>query len=255
MMSVIIPYHNEPFLEKTIASLKENSVGDIEILPIDGAKGMRNAINEGLSKATGEFVMKCDAHCIFGQGFNKILEEDCQEDWLMIPRRYSIDFSTLNSDWKRSEAKPYIDYHFLSFPDLFALNWVERKSDLEIDDTMTYQGSCWVAHRDYFLKHIGYMDENPETYGSFVGEHLEVGLKYWLGGGAIKVNKKTWYGHLHKNRQSYVDGLFSREYKQGSQWKKNWARSSNHWFNDQEKGMIHKLSWLVDKFSPVPTWP
>ena len=74
MVSIIIPYYHEPYLEKTIASLKENAVGEVEILAEEGSKGMRVAINEGLKKATGDFLMKCDAHCIFGKDYDKIFE-------------------------------------------------------------------------------------------------------------------------------------------------------------------------------------
>jgi glycosyltransferase involved in cell wall biosynthesis len=249
-LSVIIPYYHEPYLEKTINSLKENSVGEIEILPIEGSKGMRAAINEGISRSTGKFIMKVDAHCIFGRGFDKILTEDCKENWLMIPRRYSI-----NHDWTRSDAKPYIDYHFLSYPDLFVINWVNRKTDMEIDGTMTFQGSCYLANREYFMNRVGYLDDNPQTYGTFAADNLEVGLKYWLGGDEVKVNKRTWYGHLFKNKQSYIDGIFNRDYKKGSQFKRNWAWVTDHWMNDKEPGMVRKLSWLVEKFKPVPTWP
>ena len=117
---------------------------------------------------------------------------------------------------------------------------------------MAFQGSCWFANRQYFIDNLGYL--NAKTYGNFIAEHLEIGLKYWLGGGEVKVNKKTWYGHLHKNRQSYKDGVFTREHKTGSQYKKYWVWTTDHWFNDREPNMIHKLSWLVDKFRPVPQW-
>ena len=254
-VSVIIPYLHEPYLEKTISSLKENSVCEIEVLPIEGTKGMRAAINEGLMAATGKYIMKVDAHCIFGKEWDKILMESCQDNWLMIPRRYSISRETLDSEWRRSEEKPYIDYHFLSCPELFVMNWVNRKTDKDIDDTMVCQGSCYFAERKHFMKRVGYLDDNLGTYGTFAGDNIEVCLKYWLNGDEVKVNKKTWYGHLFKNKQNYIDGIFVRDYKKGNTFKHNWTWIADHWLNDREPGMIHKLSWLIDKFKPVPTWP
>ena len=34
MISIIIPAHREPYLQKTIDSLLEGAVGDVEILPV-----------------------------------------------------------------------------------------------------------------------------------------------------------------------------------------------------------------------------
>ena len=79
MVSVIIPSYKEPYLEKTIASLKEGAEGEIEILNIDG-KGMREAENEALKQAKGEFLMKTDAHCLFAKGYDRVLSMSCMEN-------------------------------------------------------------------------------------------------------------------------------------------------------------------------------
>jgi len=38
---------------------------------------MRGAINVGLKKAKGKFIMKCDAHCAFAPGYDKIMAQHC----------------------------------------------------------------------------------------------------------------------------------------------------------------------------------
>ena len=254
-LSIIIPYYKEPYLEKTIASIKENAVGDIEILAEEGSKGMRTAINEGLKKATGEFLMKIDAHCVVCKGFDEITK-DCKDNWLMIPRRYYLD----EEKWDRDRKLPTRDYHYLCFPgtkdinygySFQVANWPMR-NDLQIDDTMIYQGSCWFANREYFMEHVGFLDNT--TYGPFVLEQVEEGLKYWLGEGEVKINKKYWYAHLQKRGFHYKGSIFSHRRKKDKQAIDGNEWATKHWMNNEEPGMIHTFSWLIEKFWPIPTW-
>ncbi len=281
-LSIIIPAYKEPYLQRTIDSLLETSElgSDLEIFVVldgpwlddpikndprvkvirfDFNRGMRKSVNVALSQATGEYVLKLDAHCSFAQGFDRIMVENCDENWLVIPRRYSID----EINWTRDKGRAIKDYHFLSYPlppsrygyamtpQVYGKHY--RGNGLEIDDTMTYQGSCWMVNRNFFLKRFGFMDDRPETYGPFASEMLEVGLKYWLGGGEVKVNKKTWYAHLSKMPRHYASGGFVRHYKGNLKDRYTWA--AQHWINNEEPGMIHPFSWLVEKFWPVSTWP
>ena len=271
-VSIILPTYREPHLNKTIESLLENAVGEIEIIPvidcyeleepiIEDARvkpiileknlGMRGAINAGLEKATGEFIMKIDAHCSIAKGFDEVLKRDCKENWLMIPRRYALDEET----WK--ENPPINDYHYLIFPEsaddsygysMQVTGWRNKKNDIEIDDVMTFQGSCWFANRKYFMEHVGFLDDRLETYGTFAQDQQEIGLKYWLYGGEIKVNKRTWYAHLFKQKRHYASGQYSRKHKKdkyhisGNEW------GTKHWVNNE------KFEWYINKFKPQ-TWP
>jgi hypothetical protein len=131
----------------------------------------------------------------------------------------------------------------------------DNKVKYEIDDTMTLQGSCWFAEKDYFMKHVGYLDDSPETYSTFAGDQLELGLKYWLGGGKVKVNKKTWYAHLFKNKKWYADKPVEKREKRKIKNVSGYEWSTKHWMNDEEPNMIYPFSWLVDKFWPIPGWP
>ncbi len=122
----------------------------------------------------------------------------------------------------------------------------------QIDDVMTTQGSCWVANRKYFMEHVGLLD--VINYGGFVQEVQEIGLKYWLGGGRMKVVKKTWYAHLSKRKKHYESGLYHKSYKQGRQAVRGNTYSVNHWMGNEEPNMIHPFEWLVEKFWPIPGW-
>ena len=284
MLSVIVPSYKDPILHKTVDSLLDNAQGEIEVIPvIDGYKldtplqkdkrlkpihlkenlGMRKAINAGLKMASGDFVMKTDSHCLYGPGYDRILAEDCKDNWLVIPRRYPLHLA----EWRISRAGYIKDYHYLSYPKVstygygtFPIEWKERTyqrmndPQYDIDDTMTFQGSCYFANRKYFMEHVGYLKD--ADYASFFDEPLEVGLTYWLGGGEVKVNKKTYYAHLFKNEKYYQsEDAAPRTYKLNRQTRECHSRAAKHWINNEEVGMKHPFSWLVEKFWPVPSWP
>ena len=263
MLSILIPSFDEPYLQATIDSLKTNAVGEIEIIPVlDRVPfnfGMRYCINKGLAQAKGEYIMKVDAHCSFAPGFDKVLIDSCQENWLMIPRRYSLD----EVNWTKNETRPIRDYHFLSYPfghesnytvGIFSWDWLARgkaRSDpkYNIDDTMTFQGSCWLANRKYFMQHVGLLNGRKKFYGKFAAEQLEIGLKYWLNDGEVKVNKNTWYAHLHKGerygRMYWMSRTENRE---------SYKYAYKHWIIDNNDFIIS----LFEKFNQdlmMPGWP
>ena len=279
MISVIIPAYREPYLNKTIDSLLSSAEGNIEIIPVidnyapeepirddprvkpiflSENKGMRGAMNEGFKVAQGEFIMKLDAHCAIAKGFDKVLANDCKENWLLVPRRYALNEET----W--TENSPIVDYHYLIFPEsadssygysMQVAGWKHKRGELEIDDIMTFQGSCWCANRKYFMEYVGLFDDSLETYGSFAQDQQEIGLKYWLGGGEVKVDKRTWYAHLFKQGRHYDEGKFSRKHKKDIYHVRGNVWGTKHWMNNEELGTLHPFSWFVEKFWPIPTWP
>lgn len=280
MLSVIIPSRNEIFLQRTIQDLLEKAVGDIEVIAVlDGywppreelvldrrvtylhrgaSRGMRSGINSAIAIARGEWIMKCDAHCMFAPGFDETLTQNMEDDWLVIPRRKRLE----PFNWEiKDVGKPDVDYEFLSYPlwkpdevGIHGTIWTERirerlgKPEYDIDENMSFQGSCWVANKKYFMENIYPMQE--EGYGTFIGEPQEIGLKYWLGGGKTMVNKKTWYAHWHKGKEN------GRGYSIGkSGLIAGNAYSVDYWMNNKWEKRIHDIQWLVERFMPVPTWP
>lgn len=278
-VSIVIPARNEQFLQNTIRSMLENARGQIEIIVVldgywpnpqieeDGRvifihrsepQGMRPAINAAVAIARGKYVLKADAHCLFPVGFDLALKADCEKNWVVVPRRHRLD----PQNWCiQDTGKPPIDYMYLSYPDdpkdfggpgLNGKVWDElnRREDLKKDlitDLMSFQGSAWFMHRDYFYD-LELMDD--KNYGSFWNEAQEIGLKAWLSGGRVVRNKKTWYAHLHKGK-TYGRGYHLAEnlLKQGAQYTHKWL--TNTAWHKQTK----PLSWLIERFWPVPGWP
>lgn len=231
----------------------EEKIINSRVQYITTERGMRNAINAGVSLARGEYIMKCDEHCMFALDFDEVLKKDCEDNWVIIPRRKRLD----PINWCLTDTdKLDVDYEFLSYPPNLGIKgniWNERtrerlnKPEYDIDDQMSFQGSCYFMtrkHRDW----LGDLD--PSGYGQFAREAQEIGLKTWLGGGRVVINKKTWYAHLHKGT-IYGRGYFMSKGEKD----RGDAYCNDYWFNNRWEERIHDLSWLVEKFYPVPHWP
>jgi hypothetical protein len=207
--------------------------------------------------ARGEYLLKLDAHCMVAEGFDLALQDDCDQDWIVVPRRYALDPEAWKID--TSNSKYPVDYHYLSYPwerpedgkvGLHGTVWTERRrerADLDFDDEMSSQGSCWFMDRRHWAR-LGEMDS--VHYGNFIHEFQELGLKTWLGGGSVKINKRTWYAHLYKGKR------YGRMYSMGENGHKaamKWCQQ--YWMNDQWPQATRTMRWLVEKFAPVPGWP
>ncbi len=282
-VSVIVPARNERFLAQTLDDLFAKAAGEVEVVAVlDGywpdppiedhrglhlvhfgeVKGMRAAINAGAAVATGEWLMKCDAHCMFALGFDEELKRNCADNWLMIPRRYSLD----PENWAIQEnGKGPRDYHYLSCPiwsirerddySMHGLEWPQRtrerldKPEFEVDETLSWQGSCWFMACKHWERLGGLYEEG---YGTFAQEPQEIGLKTQLGpwGGQIMVNKRTWYAHLHKGK------TYGRMYNQNKEEIHRGHEFAAHfWMENRWEERAHDLEWLIDRWWPVPTWP
>lgn len=283
--SVIIPARNEKYLVPTIEDVFRNARGEVEIIAVlegyypenwkavtdkypnlhtihhSEAQGMRPAINAAAASAISrgtKYLMKLDAHCSVGEGFDEILKADCDKDWVVVPRRKRLDPET----WTLKDVgKPDIDYHYLSFPDdpsdfggpgLNGKVWEQRirerfgKPEYDIDDEMSSQGSGWFMHASYFQQ-LELMD--AANYGKFWNEAQELFLKCWLSGGRGVINKKTHYAHWHK-------GKAGRGYKLPESWLKQGATFTKKWlFNEAWPRQTLPFKTLIERFWPVPSWP
>lgn len=266
-VSIVVPSKNEVYLQKTIQDLLAKSEGQIEVIAvldsywpspklIDDDRlvvihsgrnlGMRGAINSGVAIAKGKYILKCDAHCMFDRGFDIKLSTECDSDWVVIPRRKRLDAR----NWILEKTnKPDVDYEYLS-KDLHGKIWEERtknRVELLIDDNMSAQGSCWFMSKAYYAQ---LELEDEENYGTFSNEFQEIGLKCWLSGGRVVINKKTWYAHLHKDKE------MGRGYSIDKGQLEKGTNYANRWLtNTAWHKQTLPFNWLIEKFWPVPGWP
>jgi cephalosporin hydroxylase len=268
-LTVIIPARNERYLQRTIESVLAAMEADTEIIAVcDGywpnppindhprvslihhtqARGQRQGINAAARIARGKFLMKLDAHCAVGQGFDRILMADWQPGWTMVPTMYNLDVEK----WEPKLHKK-TEYMYIGFNDKDEMRalyykgrtWREwHKRPALIDETMCCMGPGWFLSAEDFWK----QDGCDETHGGWGQQGIEVSLKAWLSGGALMVDKNTWFSHWFRAS----DGGFPYHINQGAIDKAR-AYSKDLWLNDKWPVATRKLSWLVKKFSP-PGW-
>ena len=251
MISVIIPSYKDPLLQKTIDSLLENAVGEIEIIVVlDGYwpteynwsderikilhlgknRGMREAINAGVAVSKGEFIMRTDEHCSFGPAYDRILTERFKDDWIVYPKRFFLD----PVKWEVMDISPNI-YNKLLIDDshgkFSGVDWPSRERGREhkiIDESMAMQGSCWIMKRSWWDKVIIRLE--TEGYGPLYQDSHEMVFKTWQADGRLMVNKATWHAHKHRD--------FPRTHNYGSEEARpGWKYSLDLW-GDYYKNVI-----------------
>lgn len=237
MVSVCIPYKDEPFLEKTIESIKENAIGPIEIITKEdvNSEGMRVLNNKMALSAKGKYLFFLDAHCTMSHGWDKSLKDSCDFGNLVFCRITNIDVKTWTLE-KTSYVKVYMNNKLQE-------KWSKDISIEPLEESMCFTGCGFMMQVDTFKK-LGTFDEE---LGPFWGIGPEWSLKIWLSGGKVQINNEVICGHAFR-------------YK-GNLEEKNWtddttayAKLSNLAYNGSLPHQIHDLAWLVGKFDPVPTW-
>jgi len=258
-LSVIIPSYKDPYLNKTVESLLENSElekDELEIIcvmdgywqsPIDDERvnvvhlgknrGMRGAINAGIAIAKGEYFMRLDEHVKFSKGFDKVLTDLCGEKDIVTARRYFLD----PEKWEVMEDKGYIDCEKMVIQDMgngvrkfSGQKWksrAEKYKNKSVIEAEAQQGSCWVANRKFFLETVGELD--TEHYGPLIQDSVEVQFKYWMAGGKLLFTKDAWYAHKFRE--------FARTHNNGTS--ENPAQ--------YEKGYAFAMSQFEDYYNKV----
>lgn len=242
--------------------------------------GIKTNINAMAAMATGKYIYKSDAHCSFGKGFDEILQADMEDDWIVTPR-----FKIIKDDWTiqtRDGQEEFYDYFYLCCPFTdpkgFRFkaggHWKTKTEQLDpfnrkltpdlgnylssqiasmkpsIDETPQFHGSGWFMTKDRYFELGGFPNIDPYGHGQ---EPIWLGLKNWLAGGKVMVNKKCWYAHLHQqgNKRGY--------HMYHEQEVKSYDIAAKYFLNDKwddtwpEKKMT--FSQFIDKFMPMPGWP
>ncbi len=293
-LSVLIPSRREMFLARTIQDVLEHAEADTEIIAIcDGdwpepripdhprvtlvhysqSIGQRAAVNAAARLSTARYVMKCDAHCSFDQGFDMKMLADMQPDWTMVPKMYNLHaFDWVCTCGQRRyqgptpakcdkcsgqmeremvwKAKPRPETTAMRFDcDLKFGYWGKYKSRQAGDlvDTMSMLGACWLMERSRYWE-LGGLDEEHGSWGQM---GTEVACKTWLSDGRLVCTQKTWFAHLFRTQ----GGDFGFPYPiSGKDVEKAREYSKRLWIGGAWPGAKHDLQWLIDKFAPVPGW-
>lgn len=255
----------------------------VNIIYVPESIGQRASTNLGVNIAKGKYIMKLDAHCSFDKGFDrKMLEafKEVGDDVTMVPvmrNLWAYDWKCYKCGWKkyqgptplkceqcgdetkmkrkilwigkeRPQSKSYCfdsEPHFQYFND-----YTKRpiyKEQGYLTETMSLQGSCFMCTKEKYLE----LNLCDEEFGSWGSQGIEVAVKTWLSGGRVLVNHKTWYAHMFRTQ----GGDFGFPYPQsGRQVDRAKKRIREIFYNNRWEKQKYPLSWLLEKFSPVPGW-
>lgn len=285
-VSVVIPSRSAQWLAKTVNDLLTKAEGEIEVIvvydgrwpesqefPLDDPRliqihhgelhnhyGMRASINLGVAISRGDYLLVIDEQCAVDQGYDIKLVADCEDNWVVIPRRKRLEPET----WTLIEdGRPDIDYMKVDYPyqrpydktcGLHGAEWKRpERAAILIDDTPTMQGSCYFMKRSWWdtILPNGLDDEN---YGTFTQEAQEISMSTWLSGGRVVVNKKTWYAHWHKGRRGKGYNFSSEQYRRHMQGtEKGRLYCINHWLTTHD--YLYDFKWFInEKFPDMPDW-
>lgn len=287
-VSVVIPSRSPQYLRQTVRSLLDNADGDVEVVVVyDGRwpqfeelpeddkrvvqmhhgelsnnKGMKASINAGVLLSTGEYLMKLDEQCSMGKGWDTILKANCEDNWVVIPRRWRLEPETwtLTTESEGDRRLP-IDYMYIEYPylkefdktqGLHGAEWKRpERQDLMIDDTPTSQGSCYFLKRSWWDV-IGPL--NDVEYGPFTMEAQEITLGTWFRGGRVIVNKNTHYAHWHKGSKGKGYGFTREQYMRHQEgMEKGRLYAIDYWLNTAD--FKYNWDWFVtEKFPDMPGW-
>ena len=280
-VSVIIPSRKEKYLRETLEDLYENRAGAIEVFVVlDGeplayeipeyphlrviqnqkVEGMRACINKAAALASGKYLMKMDDHCTIGHDWDKILKSDCEDNWIVVPRRFWFNAQT----WAIIEDKPHVDAMSYLYPFLRPYRprltcrpdtaRAERDKDELLVEDMGFQGSLWFMTRKHFER-LGGMSEYG--YGTFAEEPQELGLKTQLGPwkGKVMRNKKTWYAHWSKPSSHWRGNPDEMGRAPDEEREAGYRYCFDYWWNNRWDEQVRSFQWLAEKFWPLPTWP
>lgn len=279
------------FLARTAQDILDNIEGDTEIIvALDGqwadpgipqhervtiiyfpqSIGQRAATNQAARLSKAKYVMKVDAHCAFDKGFDVKMMADMQDNWTMVPlmknlhafdwvcseghRRYQGPSgpcivcgkdTTRDILWIAKNSPKSTAYRFDNSLHFQYWKEFEKKQIGDLVESMSIQGSCFMMTREKYWE----LDICDEAHGSWGQQGVEVACKTWLSGGRVVVTKKTWYAHMFRTQ----GGDFSFPYPNNSIAQAR-EYSKKLWKENTWPKAIHSLSWLIEKFSPVPDW-
>jgi len=292
-LSIVIPARNEMFVSNTIEDIVRRSMNRTEVMVVlDGewasppiqdhprvtvikvgaSIGQRAATNLAVRLSRAKYIAKVDAHCAFDQDFDEKMIQDMKDDWTMVPvmrnlhafdwvcdkghRRYqgqSGPCAECGGETHREivwtgktnpQSTSYCfdpEPHFQYFKDFKA-----RVKD-DITPTMSLQGSFFMCTREKYWA----LNLCDEEFGSWGSQGIEVALKTWLSGGQVMVNHKTWYAHMFRTKGGDFGFPWPASGRQ-IQAAKRHAREV--FFKKQWPLQKHPVSWLVEKFWPIPCW-
>lgn len=248
---------------------------DVNILYYPDSIGQRAITNQCVKLSKAKYILKVDAHCSFDEGFDvKMIEafKETGDNVVMAPamrnlhvydwKCYKCGKRTYQDKgdicpvcgnkmrkkmlWKARRGTWNYSYLFTPEPKFGYFKQYKDRQTGEIVESMSLQGSAFMCTRDKYLE----LNICDEKFGSWGSQGIEVACKFWLSGGRVLVNKKTWYAHCFRTKS-----VFGFPYKpSGRQVQGAKRMAKDLFFNNKWPQAIHPMSWMIEKFWPIPGW-
>lgn len=306
-LSILIPARNEMFLARTVEDILGNIRGDTEVIAVcDGnwptppipdhprvtlvhheSIGQRAATNEAARLSRAKFIMKCDAHCSFDEGFDLKLMKEFEFLWTVVPKQYNLHvFDWVCACGRRSYQgpTPKICEEKDKHGNVIAggCGGTDIRREMVWKPRLSRKSDCWRFDSDLHFQYWGARGALPENkkadiiesmsllgacwmmhrerywelegmdekHGSWGQMGTEIACKTWLSGGRLVTNKRTWFAHMFRTQ----GGDFGFPYPNpGSAVEKARTRSRELWQGGNWPKAKYPLSWLIKKFNP-PGW-
>lgn len=308
-LSILIPARNEIWLNRTIQDIMEHAETDTEVIAVlDGewvsppedhprvriihlneSIGQRAATNMACRLSEAKYIMKCDAHCSFDQGFDKVLLNSMQDNWTMVPIMRNLhcfdwvcnkcgdriyqgptpgtsgstpckcgnnDVNNFTRDvvWIGKKSPQSKSYCFDATPHFQYFKEFSKRPEGIATEANGYLTETMSLQGSCFLMtRDKYWELNicDESLGSWGSQGIEVAVKTWLSGGRVVCNHKTWYAHMFRTQ----GGDFSFPYPMSGRQQEHAKKTAKElFFNNRWELQKYPLSWLIKKFWPIPGW-
>lgn len=252
---------------------------DVVVLFFPESIGQRAITNQCVNLSRAKYIMKLDAHCALDDGFDKKMIEafaKSGDEVVMAPVMRNLHaFNWVCPDghiryqgpsgpckecgketkkdvvWIAKNNPQSTAYCFDPEPHFQYMNELKNRQSYkdqgDLTESMSLQGSCFMLTRELYWK-LNICDEAFGTWGS---QGIEVACKAWLTGRRVLINHNTFYAHMFRTQ----GGDFGFPYElSGHQVSSAKKLAKEMFFDGRFKDAIRPVSWLVEKFWPVPGW-
>jgi len=248
----------------------------VTILHVTESIGQRAMTNQLCRLSKAKYIMKVDAHCAFDKGFDvKMMNAMVgHDDWTMAPVMRNLHAfnwvcpsghtryqgpsgpctecgkpTVKDVVWIAKTNPQSTAYCFDPEPHFQYFNEFKKRPEGkgELTESLSLQGSCFMLTRDKYWE----LSICDEAFGSWGSQGIEVAVKTWLSGGQVMINHHTWYAHMFRTQ----GGDFGFPYElSGAAVGHAKKTAKDLFFNGTWALQKRPLSWLIERFWPVPGW-
>ena len=266
----------------------------VNVVYVPQAIGQRAGTNLACKLSKAKYVMKIDAHCSFDKGFDRKMIEafertgdnvtmvpvmrnlwafdwkcmKCGKKWYQGPTPTKCAESNFKGTgqpcdskvfkrkiaWRGKERPQSTSYCFDTEPHFQYFNDYKKRPEYKkcleetgFTESLSLQGSCFMCAREKYWE----WELSDEKLGNWGNQGIEVAVKTWLAGGRVLVNHATWYAHMFRTQ----GGDFGFPWPiSGNDVQKTKTNVKNLFWGNNWPKQKRPLSWLLEKFWPVPGW-